>query len=240
MKLRDTRFTSFVAGLSIVCLALMAVPALSAPIGGTYNSTDLGGQLLTGRGSTWRPGVNSGFPHVSHAQSWNGSGLGTQWEISCPSASSYVSVVDNRVGGIGTIVYTTNYSGGTFTFFPGGWPWGDGNGTLNTTSEITTVQYILISGVSTPVASRSNINTSGTFSDGCTLGFAIANGVGVCETPVCTKPANYPAFLDGTCNPASSTAQFGAWGDVMAISMNIGCVTPTKPSTWGKVKTLYR
>ncbi len=225
---------------AVLAMFVCALSALAAPVAGTYNSTDLGGQLMLGRGSTWRPGVNSGFPHVAHAQSWSGSALGTQWEVSCPSAASYVSLVDNRVGGVGTIVYTTNYTGGTFIFFAGGWPWGDGSGTLNTTTEITTVQYIMIAGNSTPVASRVNSNTSGVFNGGCALTFAIANGTGAGETPTFSKPATYPMFLDGTCGSASPSAQFGAWGDVTQITMRIDCVTETKTSTWGALKTIYR
>src|SRR5437762_3557028 len=113
--------------LALVAATTLALPAFASPVTGTYTSTDLGGQLLTGRGSTWRTGINSGFPHVAHVQSWNGTTLGTQWEISCPSAPAYTSLVDNRVNGAGTVVFTTNYSGGTFTFFAGGWPWGDGS-----------------------------------------------------------------------------------------------------------------
>ncbi len=227
------RLTTTVCAFALLILPMLAI---ANPVNGIYNSTDLGGQLLTGRGSTWRTGVNSGFPHVSHAQSWDGSNLGTQWEVSCPSAPSYVSVVDNRVAGTGTIVYTTNYTGGTFTLFPGGWPWGDGTGTLSTTTEITTVQYVS----NTPVASRVNTNTSGQFQGGCALTFSIANGIGVCETPFCSKPVTYPVFLDGTCNPASAAAQFGSWGDITQITMQINCATPTNQSTWGRIKTLYR
>ncbi|MBA4379072.1 MAG: hypothetical protein C0395_10555, partial [Gemmatimonas sp.] len=136
--------------------------AFAEPIQGIYTSTDLGGLLLTGRAATWRSGINSGFPHVLHAQSWNGTALGTQWEISCPTSSS-MSAQDNRVGGVGTIVYTSTFSGGTFAFFAGGWPWGDGAGTLGAMTVITTVQYIMIGGNSTPVAAVVNGNTSGTF-----------------------------------------------------------------------------
>lgn len=233
--------TSVLAALSAACLVTLA---FAAPVDGTYTSTDLGGQLLTGRASTWRSGVNTGLPYVLHAQSWDGANLGTQWDISCPTANVNYTIQDNRVGGVGTIVYTTTFTGGTFTFSAGGWPWGDGTGTLGTTTLITTVQYILVNGVSTPVSSVVNGNTSGVFSNGCALTFAIANGVGVGETtsldPTILKPADYPTFLDGTCGPADASHQFGNWGTVITITMNIDCATPTHPSTWGKVKELYR
>jgi hypothetical protein len=225
---------------TVASLALLPLAAQADPITGTYTSTDLGGQLLTGRASTWRSGVNSGLPHVLHAQSWDGSALGTQWELSCATENSAFSVVDNRVGGNGTVVYTSTFNGGTLTFFAGGWPWGDGTATLGTTTLISTVQHLMISGVSTPVASVVNGNTSGEFTNGCLLTFAIANGSGVGETPFASIPATYPAFLDGSCGPASASAQFGTWGNVMTMTMHINCTVSEETSSWGAVKGLFR
>jgi hypothetical protein len=233
--------------LALVAIALLAVlpnEALAAPVTGIYNSIDMGGQLLTGRASTWRPGINSGLPHVLHVQSWDGANLGTQWEVYCAIEPVNFIVQDNRVNGVGTIVYTSTYTGGTFMLYAGGWPWGDGTGTLGTTTLVTTVQYMMISGVSTPVASVVNGNTAGVFNGGCTLTFAIANGSGVGETtslnPAITKPANYPTFLDGTCNPAPANQQFGTWGNVLTITMSIYCPIGVEPATWGQTKVLYR
>ena len=220
-----------------VCVPLLAQ---AVPVTGTYTSTDLGGVLLTGRASTWRPGVNSGLPHVLHAQSWDGVTLGAQWDLNCATENSAFSVVDNRSGGVGTIVYTSTFTGGTFNFYAGGWPWGDGTGTLATSTLITTVQYVMIGGVSTPVASVVNGNTSGAFSNGCVLTFVIANGNGVGETPYGSIPATYPAFLDGTCSPAAANQQFGTWGNVITITMGINCAVATEGSTWGALKGLYR
>ena len=229
----------FATVLLLVAVTLTATLAAATPIAGTYTSTDLGGQLLTGRASTWRSGVNSGLPHVLHAQSWDGSALGTQWEISCATENSAFSVVDNRIGGNGTIVYSSTFNGGTFTFNPG-WAFGSGTGVLGTTSLTTTVQYIMIGGISTPVASVINGNTSGEFNDGCILTFAIGNGTGVGETPYASIPATYPAFLDGTCNPASAGAQFGTWGNVITITLNIFCAVPEETTSWGNLKGTYR
>lgn len=227
-----------------ILILAFAIPAFSAPVGGMYTSTDLGGQILTGHASTWRSGINSGLPHVLHAQSWDGTTLGTQWDINCATENVGFTVQDNRVAGVGTIVYTSTFHGGTFTFYAGGWPWGDGTGTLGATNLVTTVQYMMIGGTSTPVASVVNGNTSGAFVGGCALTFAIANGNGVGETsslyPALVKPATYPVFYDGSCSPASPGAQFGAWGNVITITMHVDCATPTRTSTWGSVKTLYR
>jgi len=239
------RLTRLLMVTSLIVLVGVAGLVSAAPIGGIYLSTDLGGQLLTGRASTWRPGINSGLPHVLHCQSWTGTSLGTQWDISCPIEPTNFSVQDNRVGGVGTVVYTSTFQGGTFTLFAGGWPWGDGTGTLGTTILVTTVQYILMPPYgSVPVASVVNGNTAGSFVGGCTLTFAIANGSGVGETssqpPSLTKPADYPTFLDGTCGPAQPNQQFGTWGTVLTITMGIYCPVGAEQSTWGAIKELYR
>lgn len=229
--------------LTLATLASLIVLPLAAqadPVTGTYTSTDLGGQILTGRASTWRSGVNSGLPHVLHAQSWDGANLGTQWELSCAIENSAFGIVDNRVGGNGTVVYTSTFNGGTLTFFAGGWPWGDGSATLGTTTLISTVQHMMIGGVSTPVASVINGNTSGEFTNGCLLTFAIANGSGVGETPFASIPATYPAFLDGSCSAASPSAQFGTWGNVMTMTMHINCTVSEETTSWGAIKGLYR
>ncbi|MBK9304534.1 MAG: hypothetical protein IPM94_11765 [bacterium] len=234
------------ATLSVLLLLLLvSVPviALADPVAGLYNSTDLGGQLLTGRASTWRSGINSGFPHVLHAQSWDGAALGTQWEISCPTSGS-MTVQDNRISGVGTIVYTSTYTGGTFDFFAGGFPWGDGSGTLAAMTVITTVQYVMISGNSTPVAAVVNGNTTGTFDNGCTLVFAIGNGIGAGETtslnPAITKPADYPTFLDGSCAAASAGQQFGTWGSVITLTLQIDCAVANEAGSWSSIKATYR
>lgn len=225
---------------TLTALVLLPVLAQAVPVTGLYTSTDLGGQLLTGRASTWRSGVNSGLPHVLHAQSWDGTTLGAQWDLNCATENSAFGVVDNRVAGNGTIVYTSSFNGGTFNFYAGGFPWGDGTGTLLGTTMITTVQYMMIAGNSTPVASVVNGNTSGEFTGGCLLTFAIANGTGVGETPYFSLPATYPLFQDGTCSPASASAQFGTWGNVSTITMHINCAVADETASWGAIKSLYR
>jgi len=115
-----------------------------------------------------------------------------------------------------------------------------GGAELGTTAIITTVQYVLVGSTSTPVASVANGNTSGFFSDGCQLTFAIGNGSGVCETPFCSIPADYPIFLDGTCGAAAANQQFGTWGTVITITMGINCPTDADRDSWGRIKLLYR
>lgn len=227
------------AGLLSV-LVLLPLLAQAAPVTGIYRSTDLGGALLTGRASTWRPGVNSGLPHVLHLQSWNGAGLGTQWDMSCAVETTAPLVQDNRIAGVGTIVYRSTYNGGVFNLYAGGWPWGDGTGTLYTTTLYTTVTYKMIGGVSTPVASVVNGDSSGLFQNGCMLSFVIANGAGIGETPYFAKPADYPTFLDGTCAPASPSLQYGTWGNVLTITLGIDCLVGDERATWGGLKSIYR
>jgi hypothetical protein len=228
------------AKVLLICsmIGLVIAPALAsaAPITGIYYSTDMGGIFLTGRASTWRPGVNSGLPHVIHAQSWDGSTLGTQWDISCGIENTNFTVQDNRVAGTGTVIYTSTFQGGTLTLYAGGWPWGDGVATLGTTTMITTVQFYM----NTPVASVVNGNTAGTFAPGCTLTFMIGNGSGMGETPYMSKPATYPTFLDATCGPAASNLQYGTWGDVITITLGIYCPVGVDESTWGAIKELYQ
>lgn len=223
--------------LAIALFVLALVPSLAAadPVPGTYTSTDLGGPLLTARTSTSRPFVNSGLPQVFHAKSWDGVALGTQYTFACGiQSTAFVpdsSLYDAGTGN-GTIRYHQEFNGGTFSFNPG--PWGDGNGTI--ALSVVDIQVTFVSFL--PVTSRANIVTTGTFSNGCALRYAVGNGIGVCETPFCaTIPADYPAFLDPTCLP---TRQFGTWGQVSQIQMNIDCATPAHQGTWGQLKTRYR
>ncbi len=234
----------FAIALQAAAMLLVPVLVFGAVNSGTYTTTDIGGQLQTGRASTWRSGINSGLPHVLHAQSWDGTTLGVQWELRCATEPTNFVTQDNRVNGTGTVVFTSNFTGGQFELFNTGGPWGSGVANLNTTTTVTTVQFVNIGGNSTPVASVVNANTSGSFGGGCTLTFALSNGTGVGETTssdvTITKPATYPAFLDGTCSPAAANAQFGTWGNVITGTLRIDCVVPTVTPTWGHVKSFYR
>lgn len=243
MKL-DTALRS--CTLAVLTTALSATLAYSAtPIPGTYLSTDLGGQVLLGRGSqSWISPANAmdGLGDVFNSASWDGATLGTQWAFTCGVQLAAQTRTDNRVGGVGTVVFNNTFTGGTFAFSRFG-PWGDGindlTGTILSTQADVTVQYILIGGVSTPVQSRININSAGEF-DGsdCILTYTISNGIGLGDTDVAPFPANYPALIDdGDC---SATRTFGSWGDIKDIAMLIQCPVPTRQRTWGEVKQLYR
>lgn len=236
--------------LLIVLLVLVAIvalvgPVLARPVQGTYNSPSRGGAVLIGRASVSRQSPNSGNPKVFNGQSWNGSILGTQWEIRCgleltsvpPNTSQF-----NPVTGTGWIMYHQTFLGGTFAIYNDpAVGWGFGSGTLNTTSA--DLHVYLISWV--PYASSFTATTSGNFDDGCHLEFAMSNGFGVGEThdppPSPVKPPTYPAFLAPNCLPADANHQFGIWADVNDIVAVIGpCQISTQHSSWGQVKTIYR
>lgn len=221
---------------AIVCAALAAAGVASAaPVAGVYTSTDLGGSLLLGRASqSWTAPLNAaqGLGDVFNSQSWDGSTLGTQWGFACGVQNAQQGVVDNRVNGTGTVVFTNTFSGGNFYLNPG--PWGDGSGTLNTTVEIVTVQYVNFA----PAASVVNINSSGQFTgSNCLLTFTIANGNGLGDTDVLPFPADFPSLIDTNCN---STRLYGSWGEVRTITLRIDCPVPATQSSWGAVKATYR
>jgi hypothetical protein len=227
--------------LPLLCAGIVfASVAAAMPTPGLYMSTDLGGQVLTGRGTnSWTMPLNGaqGLGDVFNSWSWNGSALGTQWIFQCGVSPAAQTVQDNRVAGTGTVVFTTSYTGGTF-FLDRNGPWGTGvmdfTGTLNSTVNIVTVQYVN----NVPFAAVTNVNSSGLF-DGsnCALTFAIANGVGKGDTDLMPKPAGYPDFMDTGC---AANRVYGSWGDLITITMLIDCPVPVEVSTWGRVKALYR
>ena len=231
--------TAFGAAVMVAIAAGSALAADPAP--GSYNSVDLGGQVLMGRGTqSWVAPLNAnmGLLDVFNSESWDGVTLGTQWTFSCGVQNGPQSVVDNRDGsGTGNVVFTNVFNGGSFFLSKDG-PWGDSvndlTGTILVTQSIVTVIYVN----NVPVQSRLNIDSSGMF-DGsnCVLRFVVANGIGGGDTDLLPKPANYPDFLDTSCDP---TRLYGSWGDIQQISMLIDCPVPVQESTWGTLKQLYR
>lgn len=230
---------------AIAAFLLLAVtsPAFAAaPTPGTYDSIDIGGAVLMGRAShSWALANNAsnGNGDVFNYQSWNGVTLGSQWVMSCGLSTTNQTVVNNLNGvGTGTIVYTTNYSGGAFFLSKTG-PWGDGindlTGVLLSTSTTLTVQYVAF----VPTQRRGDFNTSGYFNgSNCELTFAVTNLFGGGDTQYNgALPANFPLFLDPNCG---ATRTDGNWTSVKDITMRIDCVVPTEVSTWSAVKAQYR
>jgi hypothetical protein len=228
--------------LAVSMVLITALPALAAdPTPGVYNSTDLGGSVLLGRGTqSWVAPLNAnqGLNDIFNSRSWDGATLGTQWTLSCGIQPAVQTVVDNRDGsGNGTVVFTNVFQSGTFFLSKDG-PWGDAvndlTGTINITTSIVTVVYVS----NVPVQSRLNIDSSGQF-DGsdCLLRFVVANGIGGGDTDLLPKPAGYPTFLAPDC---SASRVFGSWGDINQVTLQLDCPVPTHESTWGTIKTLYR
>lgn len=226
-----------------VILVLVVLPTLvfAQPVPGTYESAFRGGNVLNGRASVARQGVNSGNPKIFHGQSWNGA-LGTQWEIEC-GVETTVTPPDytlyNPITGTGMIVYHQTFNGGTFTLYADpNVGWGSGTGNLNITQA--TSQVFLQNFV--PISSSFTAFTSGTFvgAGTCQLDFAFGNGFGVGETPYLSKPADYPAFLAADCSLADGSHQFGVWADTNDIIVTISCPVPANQASWGHVKSLYR
>jgi hypothetical protein len=228
--------------LAASCAALLPITAFAAPVSGVYTSPSRGGHVLVGRVAVSRQFPNSGNPKIFNGQSWNGTALSTQWEIKCGVELTSVppdSSLFNKVTQTGTITYHQTFAGGTFTLFADptvGWSVGASPGTLNTTSVVSQVYYS--GGI--PAASSFTAVTTGLFSNGCALRFAMSNGFGAGETPFLTKPATYPAFLALNCSLADGSHQFGTWGDTNDIIVNIDCTTPAGPTTWGKIRSIYR
>ena len=228
----------------VVFMLMLVVPvlALAQPVSGTYYSAFRGGNVLTGRASVARQGVNEGNPKIFNGQSWDGSTLGTQWEIQCGIETTDTPpdyTLYNPITGTGMIVYHQTFNGGTFALYTDpNVGWGSGTANLNVTQA--TSQVFLQSFV--PISSSFTAFTSGTFvgAGTCQLDFAFGNGFGVGETPYLSKPADYPAFLAADCSLASSSLQFGVWADTNDIVVTISCPVPANEASWGHIKSLYR
>lgn len=226
--------------IALLAATLVTGSSLSAladlPINGIYNSTDLGGLTLLGRGTNSRPVPDAGVGNVFSSQSWDGASLSTQWRFECGVSYSQ-QVIDNRsVAGTGTVVFTTLYSGGTY-WLSGSGPWGTGandfTGALGATTRITTLVYVDW----VPVQARENIDSSGVFDSGCLLTFAISNGTGVGDTDLAAFDPGYPALVDTDC---ATPRVSGSWGDLSQISFMIDCTVPNDASSWGSMKSQYR
>ena len=222
-------------------MGLATLAHAAAPAPGTYLSTDLGGTVLTGRGSqSWSQPNNAanGLGDVFNSQSWDGSVLGGQWRFECGVSNSVQSVVNTINGsGNGYIRFTTDFAGGTFWLSKNG-PWGDAvndlTGTISNTTSTVTVTYIAFN----PVQARGDVTTSGYFDgSGCSLTYNVSNTVGLGDTDGGAFPANFPALLDTSCG---ATRANGSWGTVGDVAMRIDCVVPAQSTTWSGVKTLYR
>ncbi len=227
----------------ILILGLAQAAAAGPPLPGIYKSTDLGGTILLGRGSESWPATGSGgqIGNTQHGASWDGSTLGTQWEVICPAISSPPqAIADTRdANGNGEVTYKTYYAGGQVILNGPGEAWDGGDAsytaTISTYVDITTYTFDNWQ----PVGSVTSVNVQATV-DGypnC-IEFAIGNSVGLGTTDYFAFPANYPCLLDP--NTCGCDRDRGGWGDVTAITMVLsGCEVPVEETTWGSIKARY-
>jgi hypothetical protein len=222
---------------------MVAFPALAgAPVQGTYYSFDYpGGSFNPGHFSeSWAgPGRDGQIGNTVNAQSWNGTALGTEWMLWCPSIQTPpVLVADTRDGnGTGDVTWRTVYSGGHFFLGEPG-PWGDEDYNGDLANFIVTATYKFVFGQLLGI--RSNVVSWGQI-DGYTdcMEYTINNAAFFGTTDTGPLPADYPPFLDEYCNTGAWSR--GGWGSVTEIAIRIKgeCGIAVQPSTWGKVKSLY-
>jgi hypothetical protein len=234
-----------IAVLVVAALAVAVTAYAGPPLNGTYQSTDLGGQLDLGRYSESFAAAGGGLsPGVTYnAQSWDGSDLGLQWSYSCGTmVSPPVLLIDNvnPSTGNGNRTYMKTFVGGDI-WLSGTGPWANGDaeytGTVDSYTVFETIQYTAW----VRVAAVFNIDATGHFDNypGSCMSFGIGNGSEAGSTDWGdTLPADYPALLQqDTCNPVMT---LGTWWDMHTITMTIkGCTIPVQETTWGAVKSIY-
>jgi hypothetical protein len=225
--------------LTIILVLVPAIALAGAPAAGTYQSQDIGGLMLNGRFSESFVGGGPGqVGNTIHAQSFDGSFLGTQWSLSCVSIEAPPTLIsDSRDGsGTGSVIYNTQYDDGFF-FLDGDGPWGDGSedytGLVLTFENTSTHQYVL----GNLVGVTSNVTIYGMF-DGYAdcMQFVISNSATLGTSPN-PKPADYPDFMDQACGFG---VPIGAWCTVPTITLTIlGCSVDNDTASFGALKARY-
>jgi len=224
----------------VVILFLPALALAGPPVVGTYDTIDLGGQVLPGHFSeSWpAPAYHEGVVgNTINAQSWDGSSLGTQWTLTCPSIMAPPTLTsDTRVAGTGYVKYETHYQNGSFWFASAG-PWGDEDYTAQVDQMVVTSTHMYVGGVLQRVVS--DISVFGAF-DGyinC-MTYTISNAAIVATTQLKGLPADYPYFMYDNCGNGPTT---GAWGDVVQATIVIypSCEVTSEETSWGSLKARY-
>ena len=229
--------------LIVLSLIMLIASSLFAacvhkPKDGEYSTTTK--SILGGRASeAFCSGVGPGrVGNTQNAMSWDGVTLGSQWRlwgmaIDEPGAVMTGSYFDAY--GNGWEDYVTSYIGGQF-WLSGAHTWGDGlgdfTGTITYYNVGAKVSYVGWE----PVGVSSNVTMWGSFDSCyyCFIDYGYSNALLIWRTgDALPMPANYPPFL--------CSANAGELYDVCCITLSIYCdVTATRPSTWGKIKELYR
>lgn len=217
--------------IGALSVAVLAASGQAAPLTGIFTSeVELGGagDVLNGRWSeSWPDGAPGQIGNTVSAASWDGSTLGTQWEIFGAVIDEGADLLlDNRVGGTGEVIYFTTYSSGTMVLTDEG-PWWNSDDSpaenaytvnLDTYSHTTTFTYVN----GDIVDYRTSISLAGTFVEDPSfeLNFLMASAAPVGQGE--DLPADYPDF-----DPES--AVLGAWGVAQKIKMEI----VPEPATMG-------
>ncbi len=238
-----TLHRSACVALTLLAALTLALPARAqAPVDGTYKSTDLGGQMQTGRVSeSWTipTGYNTAG-NVINVRSWDGSVMGGQWWVACATLNLAPSLIFDTVdeNGNGFRSFVLSYSGGSAWLGNGPWNGGlsDYPALIEEYTEVVTLQYF----GNSVVGANSNVSFEARFTgfpNSC-VGFAIGNRVEVGNTDGSTLPADYPEFFDSSC---SSTPTLGSWGYVSGLTITVAnCTTvPVSEKSWGAVKAMY-
>jgi hypothetical protein len=239
--------------LSVMCVAFLtmvgfaSVASASAPLPGNYQSNDQpGGAISPGLYTEgWAPGGGALLAGTTqNCGSWDGSSLGAEWRYTCGTQVSNGVVMYDAVNpstGNGTRMIACTYTGGIF-WLSGTGPWANGDasypGHFDTYVEFETVQYVnwVAIGSTTTVQSSAHFDA---YPQAC-LAFGIAGGTRMGTTVLGqVMPSYYPAMLDAACSP---TMVDGAWWTMsgLTITINAACATPTKHSSWGALKAIYR
>jgi hypothetical protein len=225
-----------VLAVAVLVTAFAGAAIAQPPLDGTYKSTL--GEMLEGTSThSWNGVGGHADPvvgHVLNGASLTGGGvLGTEWQIVCPTIASVTVLYE--VPGFQKAVLI-QYIGG-YIVLDGSGPWGGGDpsyiGTINSYVETRTMQ---LSGGYGAVENHSVEASIQGYSSDC-VSFGIGNGAWFGDTDGGAKPATYPAFLDGSCDPLGTT---GRWGSLDDITLTVtGCAVSVEDQTWGAVKQRY-
>ena len=234
---------SAMALFAILVLLPAAASVAGPPLNGHYNSVDLGGPVYVGRYTEgWGGGGGALLAGTTlHAASWDGSMLASQWRYWCSTETSNAVLLVNTVNssGNGNRTYMKTFVGG-YIWLSGSGPWANGDpdypGVIDSYVEFETITYSNW----IPIAAVTNVQASAHFDayPARCMTFYIGNGSQVASTALgAPVPANYPAFLDPSCNP---TRTEGASWNFFAITLTVtDCSVGTKEATWGAIKSIY-
>jgi len=247
------RFATPLLSIAILCAALVLVQGVAAAgyplLPGTYKT--LLGTIQPGRATESMPyDLGEGIDgNMLNAESWDGTLLGDNWKVTCAQKSGpAVLIGDVTIGNLRQMTYLTPYSGGLLwlsgsgAWAAGGAPYYEG---VLTSFTVTAVKQYLDGQL---VRVVSNINFSGTFpgaaggpSNCITMDISNAQLIGMTGNPGLPPPVGtWPIFLGPL--DCSLVGAHGTYWSVSDVTLSIigDCATPTRVSTWGRVKSIYR